>query len=70
MFDGLCKLGGAPIIEIGGRVGVGAGLLDQIANKVLGVVGERAVGLGAEGAECVADPGLRTMTINSDKKFL
>ena len=56
-FDGLCKLGGALVIEIGGRVGVGAGLLDQIANEVLGVVVERAVGLGAEGVERVADAG-------------
>ena len=57
LFDGFSKLGGAPIIEIGGRARVGAGLLDQIANEVLGVVAERAVGLGAEGVERVADAG-------------
>ena len=39
-------------------MGVGAGLLDHIANEVLGVVTERAVGLGAEGVERVARPGL------------
>jgi hypothetical protein len=35
MFDGFSKFGGAPIVEIGGRTGVGVGLLNQIANEVL-----------------------------------
>ena len=65
LFDGLCKLGGTPVIEIGGRVGVGAGLLDHIANEVLGVVAERAVGLGAEGAERVASPGLEQLLVEA-----
>jgi hypothetical protein len=61
--DGFGKFGGAPIIEIGGRVGVGASLLDQIANEVLGVFAERAVGLGAEGVKRVAGPGLEPLRV-------
>ena len=64
--DGFSNFGGAPIIEIGGRVGVGAGLLDQIANEVLGIVAERAVVLGAEGVERVAGPGLEPLLVEAD----
>ena len=51
-------------------MGVGAGLLDQIANKVLGVVAERAVGLGAEGAERVAGPSLEPIRVEADLAVL
>ena len=61
LFNGFCVFGGAPIIEIGGRAGVGAALLDQIGNGVLGVVAKRAVGLGAEGVERVAGPGFEPL---------
>ena len=47
-------------------MGVGAGLLDQIANEVLGGVAKRAVGLGAEGAERVAGPGLEPLLVEAD----
>ena len=46
-------------------MGVGAGLLDQIANEVLGVVAERAVCLGAEGVERVAGPGLEPLLVEA-----
>jgi hypothetical protein len=51
-------------------VGVGAGLLDQIANEVLGVVVERAVGLGAEGIELVAGPSLEPLFVEADLAVL
>ena len=70
LFNGFSKFRGAPIIEIGGRVGVGAGLLDQIANEVLGVVAKRAVGLGAEGVERVAGPGLESLLVEADLAVL
>ena len=70
LFNGFGKFRGAPIIEIGGRAGVGAGLLDQIANEVLGVVAERAVGLGAEGVERVAGPGLESLLVEADLAVL
>ena len=70
LFNGFGKFGGTPIIEIGGRAGVGAGLLDQIANEVLGVVAERAVGLGAEGVERVAGPGLESLLVEADLAVL
>ena len=66
LFDEFSKFGGAPIIEIGGRAGVGASLLDQIANEVLGVVAKRAVGLGAEGVERVAGPGLESLLVEAN----
>ena len=46
-------------------MGVIAGLLDQIANEVLGGVAERAVGLGAEGVERVAGPGLEPLLVEA-----
>jgi hypothetical protein len=44
--------------------------LDQIANEVLGVVAERAVGLGAEGVERVAGPGLESLLVEADLAVL
>ena len=51
-------------------MGVGAGLLDQIANEVLGAVAKRAVGLGAEGAERIAGPGLKPLRVEADLAVL
>jgi hypothetical protein len=45
---------------------IGDGLLDQIANEVLGVVAERAVGLGAEGVERVAGPCLEPLFVEAN----
>jgi hypothetical protein len=70
LFDGSRKFGGAPIIEIGGRAAVGAGLLDQIANEVLGVVAERVIGLSAEGVEHVAGPGLESLLVEANLAVL
>jgi hypothetical protein len=70
LFDGFRKFGGVPIIEIGGRAGVGAGLLDQIANEVIGVVAKRAVGLDAEGVERVAGLGLESLLVEADLAVL
>jgi hypothetical protein len=51
-------------------VGVGTGLLDQIANEVLGVVAKHAVGLGAEGVGRVAGPGLEPLLVEADLAVL
>jgi hypothetical protein len=70
MLNRFIIFGGAPIIEIGGRAGVGAGLLGQIANEVLDVVADRAVGLGVEGVERVAGPGLEPLLVEADLAVL
>jgi hypothetical protein len=50
-------------------VGRELALASSIANEVLGVVAERAVGLGAQGVERVAGPGLESLLVEANLAY-